>query len=154
MEISDESKIDILIAALEERYKSVHIIRERTQSIALWIVGALLTISVALIGHPVSFTEYQKWTFTGVLLVIGVFVCYFLFRDQEKGFKNQQRTKVNLEKVLGLYKENFFGEDSGHLYLSEWASAGTKKGKGNFFSLYRTLILVSVLALLITIWYI
>ncbi len=34
-----KSKIDILLKALDERYKSIHIIRERVQTVSIWILG-------------------------------------------------------------------------------------------------------------------
>ncbi len=36
-------KTDILLKALDESYKSIHTIRERVQTVSIWILGFLIS---------------------------------------------------------------------------------------------------------------
>lgn len=56
----------------------------------------------------------------------------FYPKDLEKGFRNQFRVAIQLEKALELSEPGVLGLDEG-LLPPEWAEAGTKKGKGRFF---------------------
>lgn len=65
-------------------------------------------------------------------VIIGFSVLrFFYLSDLNKGFWNQQKVIIKLEKILGLYEDAFYSE-SGSIYPENWAVTGGKEGPGNF----------------------
>lgn len=131
--INTEQKVSILVSALEERYHSLHVIRERVQNVGVWSLGLLLTASGWLIQSETSFTLHQK-----TLLLLGVLVSFYVLRfryleDLQKGFKNQQRIVARLEKTLGLFTSGFFDAEEEPIYPKSWEDTGKGEGDGKFF---------------------
>ena len=56
----NENQIGILISQLEERYRSIHIIRERAQNISLWVLGIFATAAGWLIQSKVELNNSKK----------------------------------------------------------------------------------------------
>lgn len=132
-EITPDKKADILISALEERYGSIHKIRERVQGVSLWALGLLAAAAGWLIQSRIHFHLTEA-----VLIGGGVCLAYWVlrhhyFRDLEIGFKKQMQTAARLEKMLHLYTPGYFSDDTETAYPVEWAQAGTSNGKGNYF---------------------
>lgn len=128
-----EQKVSILLAALEERYKSIHTIRERVQSTGVWALGLLVAASGTLfqseINLPLPITIFCV---IGVLFSLGVLRFMYL-ENLERGFNKQLRVAVRLEKALGLFSVGIFDNEDTSVYPDEWKNAGSGKGAGKFF---------------------
>lgn len=57
------AKTTILLSALQERYNSMHIIRDRTHTTSIWLLWILLWISGWIIQEKISFLCYEKISF-------------------------------------------------------------------------------------------
>jgi hypothetical protein len=148
--LSSEQKIEILLKALEERYKSIHIIRQRVQNMCIWTLGLFVTAAGWLMQSPKELAVKEKIIFTLIILITIMVIRAFYLNDLEKGFKTQQQIQARIENVLGLCKSGIFSKDS--IYPESWKKAGTDEGKGKFFSHNYLLIYLGTLFLLISIW--
>ncbi len=131
--IDENSKINILLSALQERYNAQHIIRKRVQETGIWILG-ILTVASGWVITNSYFINIKN----GIIFIIFSILCYVVVKyhylsDLNKGFKGQQRITSKIEKQLGFYDKDFFGTDSGSLYPEIWLNSGTEKGEGKFF---------------------
>ncbi|OHA16499.1 MAG: hypothetical protein A3C79_02680 [Candidatus Taylorbacteria bacterium RIFCSPHIGHO2_02_FULL_45_28] len=133
MEMNEQQKIDTILIALQERYTSVHAIRERVQTVSLWILGLLLAASGWLFQAGIYFNCKQKIILTIFSLVIWFVLNRFYFSDLEKGFNSQRRTLAKIEDSLGFYKKSYFSNSEDSLYPQEWKNSGQKNSEGNFF---------------------
>jgi hypothetical protein len=148
--LSSEQKIEILLKALEERYKSIHIIRQRVQNMCIWTLGLFVTAAGWLMQSPKELAVKEKIIFTLIILITIMVIRAFYLNDLEKGFKTQQQIQARIENVLGLCKSGVFSKDS--IYPESWKEAGTENGKGKFFFHNYLLIYLGTLLLLISIW--
>lgn len=131
MKINDEEKPNILIEVLKERYKALHIIRQRVQNISLWSLGLLIVASGWIVGLNEPLVKQEKYLIIFTVIVGFSVLRFFYLSDLNKGFRNQQKVVVKLEKILGLYKDAFYSE-SGSIYPENWSGTGGKGGPGNF----------------------
>ncbi len=133
--ISDKEKVDILVSALEERYRSIHIIRDRVQNICVWALGLLLGTGAWLLQAEIILSDEQK-----ILIIVAVVVSFVVLRfnyleDLKKGFANQQLSAARIEKTLGLFTPRFFDTNTEEsIYPKSWEKAGEKGYEGKFFS--------------------
>jgi len=149
--LNNEQKLQVLLHALEERYKSIHIIRERVQNISLWILGLFVTAGGWLLQSATVMTERDKWFFTlAIVISVGILRVFYL-ADLQKGFKVQQRIQAKIEDELGLCSPGVYSQES--IYPKTWSHAGTKKGRGNFFFHNYILIYLATSILVICIWF-
>jgi hypothetical protein len=127
-------KTNVLLAALNERYEALRIIRARVQDVSLWTMGILFGASGWIIASRQQFSWGTKIAFLVVLAVaLGVVRCCYL-ADLANGFRTQQRVAAKIEEALGLFAPDFFGETgTGSVYPKEWARTGSTRGKGKFF---------------------
>jgi hypothetical protein len=151
MEIESDKKVDILISALEERYSSVHRIRDRVQSIGIWAIGLLLGAGGWILQSGITYTSGQKF-----LVLLGVVAAFVVLRfvylaDLQKGFRTQQSVVVRLEKALGLFTPDVFDKTSEPIYPKKWEHAGSHEGSGKFFVATYTLLYVGVAFLILVI---
>jgi len=58
--MTDDKKTEVLLMALGERYKSIHIIRDRVQSLGIWALGILLAASAFHIQSGIVFNKIDK----------------------------------------------------------------------------------------------
>ena len=143
MDVNVQQKIEILLVVLQERYNSLHIIRERVQSISLWILGILLSASGWLFQADIYITYEQKILYTTLLLGIWYILKKLYFSDLEKGFNNQRQILAKIEDSLGLYKKSYYNNSEDTLYHKEWRHSGEKGSEGRFFQNTYNLIAVS-----------
>jgi hypothetical protein len=148
--LSNEQKIEILLKALEERYKSIHIIRQRVQNICIWTLGLFITAAGWLMQSPKELGVKERILFSLIILITIIVVRAFYLNDLEKGFKTQQQIQARIENVLGLCKSGVFSKDP--IYPESWQKAGTSAGKGKFFVHNYLLIYLGTLLLLVSIW--
>lgn len=129
----NDKKIEILISALEERYKSIHNIRERVQNTGIWILGILGGIGGWLIQSGIYLGFLNK-----IFYLLALFATYHIIRfhyleDLNRGFKGQQRVASKIEKALNLFTPKFFSDEDNSIYPNSWEKAGTEDGDGKFF---------------------
>lgn len=134
MKLDDGKKVDVLLAALTERYQALRTLRERVQSIGIWALGLLVGAGGWLIQTEEDLTCPER----GIALlglVGGVAVLRWMYlADLQKGFTAQQRTAAKLEAALGLYDVGVFDRTDAPIYPLAWAKAGEEKGSGRFFA--------------------
>ena len=132
--ITEDKKVEILLAALDERYKAIHAIRDRVQNVGLWSLGLLLGAGGWIIQSDLRLTCFEK-----AVYLVGAILAFLVLRfsyleDLERGFQRQQKATVRIEKALKLYETNFFDDSENSIYPPEWEHAGTEKGAGKFFN--------------------
>lgn len=133
MTLEDAQKVQVLVAALQERYQAMRTIRDRVQSIGIWALGLLTAAGGWVIQTDETLTRHDRMFFAlGVIGALGVLRLIYL-ADLEKGFNAQQRTAARLEAALGFYEAGALAEGSTPLYPASWADAGKEEGKGRFF---------------------
>lgn len=106
MEAKEKSKKlsnEILLSQLQERYHSMHLMRERIQTLSLRILWILLWVSWWLTQNKLSFNCCEKTMAILIACVLfWIFIEYFL--DLKSGFDKQLKTAQKIESELWLYK--------------------------------------------------
>lgn len=149
--LNNDQKVDVLLKALEERYKALHIIRERVQNVCLWTLGLFITAGGWLLQAKAVPSCSEKIMFTIIIVVVvGVLRALYL-SDLEKGFRAQQKVQAKIEETLGLCKPGIFRVDE--IYPQEWAQAGGAASKGKFFLHNYILIYVGTAILIACLWF-
>lgn len=148
-QITPENKLQILLAAVEERYKSIHIMRDRVYKISIWTIGAFLVV-VGWVAKAGSDFSCLSSAFITVAVVLSSGCVYLYIRDIEKGFKSNFKTLVKVEKLLGFYSSKFFDDAEESLYPKEWSK--TKDRPGNFFIYSYLMLLVGAIILVGEVW--
>jgi len=148
---SHSDKKDILIAALEERYEAMRVIRQRVQGVSVWALGLMVAAAGWLIQTDVFISSEQK-----LLYILGLSLAFWVLRfkyfdDLQKGFLKQLHVAARLEKALGFYSSGEFNDSKEPIYPKEWEHAGGKNGRGNFFSSTYLLLYVGVAILVVAI---
>lgn len=149
--LNNKQKIDILLKALEERYKAIHIIRERIQTICLWSLGILITAAGWLIQSNITLILEQKVLYSVFILVTFFVVRFYYLGDMHKGFKNQLQVAARIETALQFYNIGTFDSVNTSIYPKEWEKSGDKV-KGNFFNANIHLLDLGTLLLVIAVW--
>ena len=91
--MQNEKKIDILLAALGERYGAVRAIRERVQTVGLAVIGLQFGSGGWIIQSGKHFTCPEKLLATfGLIAAIAVLRLSFLANLQQ-GFRKQQQDR-------------------------------------------------------------
>jgi hypothetical protein len=151
LNLTNDQKLEVLRQALDERCKSIHTIRERVQSISIWILGLFVTAGGWLLQSDKTLACREQIFFSAIILISVIFLHIFYLGDLEKGFKTQQRIQAKIEDTLGLCSPGTYSQDS--IYPKEWAKAGTKDSKGNFFFHNYVLIYFATAILLTCVWF-
>jgi hypothetical protein len=116
---------------LDRRYEGIEKIRERVYNISIWTLGIFLGAAGLIVQGNVQL-DWPAKIFLAVAEAFALVAILFYIKDLERGFRNQFQVVVQIEQILGLGKQGFFAPEE-ELYPSEWAQAGTKLGKGQFF---------------------
>lgn len=143
MEISEEKKLEILLAQLQERYQAMHNMRDRSMQFALWILGLGLGLAWLIINEA-ALTRLQQWVITCLLVLLGVATFWFVY-SIARGFETHRQIIVRLETVLKLYEQDFY-----HAHESILPNKFSKK-KTKWTDHFKTLyvIIISVFVALI-----
>ena len=107
MNLSDEKRVDILISQLNERYGALHKMRDRSMHFTIWILGLGLALAWLLISE-VTLSSWQPFVVTFFLVVFG-FCSVVYLRAIQRGFNKNRDIVIRLERLLGLYDEDFYG---------------------------------------------
>jgi hypothetical protein len=144
---------EILLEALSERYRSLAVIRDRVQAVALWVLGLLAAASGwIIVEHPLLSCE-RRVSFSLMVIVIFLLLRLIYFRDLQRGFVTQQRVAVRIETELGLYGPELNKSGQGEsIYPESWQKAGNTDGGGRFFKTNSLLLLAGVILFLVVLW--
>lgn len=142
MKIQEDQKVNILMNALDERYKSIHIIRERVQTVSIWILGILIGASGWLFQSNICFSLYHKLFSVILLFIVWATLRWFYFNDLKKGFSTQMRVATKIEDSLGLFDEKIYTESEDSIYPKSWKKSGQKGCEGKFFDNAYSLLIV------------
>ncbi len=147
MQITDDKKVEILLTLWREKHEAAHKMRERSQSFALWVLGAGLTLGwILLNGSP--WPLGKNIALTAMIFVLWKTASGFI-KCIEKGFDNNKDVMVKAEEALGFYaKDMYFQGDS--LLPQDYKTACCKE-TSHFCSLSKWLNVVAVL-LAVIIW--
>ena len=94
---------ELLMFQLKERYESMHVLRDRIQSICLRILLILLWISWWLTQWKLEFSCCEKCA-TIILLIVCMLLFYFYFENLKIGWLSQHNLAIQLEQRLGLFE--------------------------------------------------
>jgi hypothetical protein len=119
---------NVILTALEERYSSLRIIRERIQSVTLWVLGMLLAASGFLFQSDIQLKYEEKLPLLITLLITYFILKTYYFDDLAKGFYSQRKVASNIEGLLGLYDNIPTGNGKKSVYPKEWKNSQS----GNF----------------------
>lgn len=144
MMLNDEQKVAVLLAALAERYHAMRTIRERVQSIGLWVLGLLAAAGGWLIQSKTELSDNERWIGIVGLAAALLALRFWYLADLQKGFAGQQRVAATIERALGLFEPGALGLIDAAIYPASWNDAGRKDGKGRFFSSSYALLYVGV----------
>lgn len=149
MTLDDGQKVQVLIAALQERYQAMRTIRDRVQSIGIWALGLLIGAGGWVTQTDETLTRPDRIFFAlGVVGAVGVLRVVYL-ADLEKGFSGQQRAAARLEAALGFYEAGAFDRSEIPIYPAKWADAGKDAGRGRFFPSSYALLYVGTMFILL-----
>jgi hypothetical protein len=149
VDIGEKDKVQILLRLLERRYEGIEKIRERVYSISIWTLGIFLGAAGLIVQGNIQLSLAAK-IFLVIAEALALVAILFYVRDLERGFRNQFRVAVRMEKVLGFGEPGFFGPDQ-QIYPEEWAKAGTKQSRGRFFRNTYLLLFLGAAILLVAI---
>jgi hypothetical protein len=146
--LDKDKNIPVLISALEERYRSIHTIRDRVQNIGIWSLGIMLSAGGFIFQSDITMNLSQKSIF-----IIGLVIAFWVLRfeyleDLHKGFKAQQKVAARIENILGFFESGVFDKETTSVYPEGWINAGKEKGGGKFFSKTYLLIVTGTLFLI------
>lgn len=146
MDISEEKKLEILLAQLQERYEALHKMRDRSMQFVLWILGLGLGMAWLLISEIVLIS-IQRCVLTLLLLFMGVAVGLFIYA-MENGFKANRQIMIRIEKALKLYEKGYYGI-SESILPAEFSSQKIR-WSGHFQTLYALIFIVFLLLIFLT----
>ena len=146
IQLSEDQKLQVLLAELQERYNASHKIRERSIKFTLWISGMAIGLGWLLISQKVLVLP-QRIALT--LLVLALFggTLYFLM-GLRRGFQKNREAMIRSERALGMYDSGVYLADC--TLLPEEYSHTKRKWSEHFHTLYVWLILVAVSLLILT----
>lgn len=149
--LTNSEKITLLTFTLKERYESIHKIRERVQSMGIYILGILGGVGSWLIQSDTSLSFFQKEVYVIALLLAFIVLRFYYFEDLERGFKGQLITAARIEKMLGYFTPNFINGLEETVHDPKWAKAGTNGGSGAFFKTTYKLLYIGFSFILVTV---
>ena len=146
MKISEEKKIDVLLAQLRERYDALHKMRDRSMQFVLWILGLGLGMAWLLINEAVL-TCAQKCAITVLLLVLGIVTFLFVYAIG-RGFQANREIMIRTETTLELYEKDCYGISES--ILPTKFSCQKIGWTGHFNTLYGLIIIVFLTLIFLT----
>jgi len=146
MELIEDQKLKILLAALQERYNASHKIRERSIQFTLWISGMAIGLGWLLISQK-ALVFSQRVALTLLILALFAGTIYFL-TGLRRGFRKNREAMINCERALGMHDSGVYLAD-GALLPAEY-SLTNRRWSEHFHTLYVWLILMAVSLLILT----
>ena len=146
MNISEEKKLEVLLAQLRDRYDALHKMRSRSMQFVLWILGLGLGMAWLLINETVL-TYAQRCAITVLLLVLCIVTFLFVYAIG-RGFKTNRQVMIRIEKALKLYEKDCYGMSES--ILPAQFSCQKIGWTGHFNTLYGLIIIVFLTLILLT----
>ncbi len=140
LEIPSEESLHL---ALQERYASIHNLRDRIQSITLWLLWILLWVSGWIIQSKMHFKCSEKIFFL-ITIFITMSIFYLYFEDLKKGVISQFNIASKIEEKLWFFE----GEQA--LYSLNWKK---EKNKRPFLKFHYIMLLFWFIVLIVSILY-
>jgi len=147
MKISEDKKLDVLLAQMKERYESLHKMRDRSMQFVLWILGLSLGMAWLLISETILMLT-QKIFVTILISVLGIVTFLFVYAIG-RGFKKNRKIVISIEKTLKLYEKDSYGICG--TILPERFSC-IKSGWAGHFNILYGIITIVFLTLVLLIW--
>lgn len=147
MKLSDEQKTQVVISALEERYKAAHNMRERSMRFTLWLSGLAIPIGWLLIEKQKLILSQKLALALFILALFGGTIWFLL--GLQRGFQKNREVMIRCEKALGLHQTGDYLADR-PLLSSEYGSSRRKWS--DHFSTLSVWLLTVALSLFILIW--
>lgn len=146
MRLSENQKIQVLLAELQERYNASHRIRERSIRFTLWISGMAIGLGWLLITQKTLMFS-QRIALTLLILALFAGTLYFIM-GLKRGFRKNRESMINTERALGMYDPGTYLEEIS--LLPEEYSQLKGRWSNHFHTLYGWLILVTIAMLILT----
>lgn len=117
--LTDDQKVQALLAELNERYNAGHKMRERSTQFALWISGMAIALA-ALVVWKRDLVLSERISLTALTIVLAGGTLYFI-AALRRGFDKNREAMVNVERALRMHEAG--------VYLSEGALLPAEYGK-------------------------
>lgn len=147
MDWSEDEKLKILLAGLQERYHASHRIRERSMQFMLWISGIAVGLCWILISQK-ALSPTQQIVLSVLIVILFGGVLHFTLALR-KGFENNRKVMIKFETILGLHTPGLFLSD-GPLLPAEYCQT-KRRWSDHFCTVCGWLVLVAM-ALLVLTW--
>ena len=146
MHLTEDQKLQVLLAELQERYTASHKMRERSIQFTLWISGMAIGLGWLLISQT-DLGLSQRVALT--LLIAALFggTLYFML-GLLRGFRKNREAMIRSERALGMYDSGVYLADTS-LLPAEY-SRTKRKWSDHFCTLCVWLILVAVSLFILT----
>ncbi|MBI5134387.1 MAG: hypothetical protein HZA81_03320 [Candidatus Taylorbacteria bacterium] len=148
--LSEAEKVQVLLRALDERYKAMHTVRERAQSVAIWGLGVLIVASGWIVQRESLVGVDMRAAATALVLLALYVLKEHYIKDLDKTFQDQHKVAVRIEKILGLYERGAFAEEG--VYPEIWSLDSSEKRKRLFFYATYRLLYMGVFIFLAVLW--
>jgi len=147
MQLSEDQKLQVLLAELQERYNASHKIRARSIQFTLWISGMAIGLGWLLISQkPLVFSQRAALTLLIVALFAGT--VYFIL-GLRRGLRKNRKAMIRCERALGMHEPGIYLHDRS-LLPTEYSNI-KRKWSDHFTTLCVWLVLVAM-ALFILTW--
>lgn len=103
-----DSKVDVALAQLSERYTALHNMRDRSMQFTIWILGLGLALAWLLLNE-IALTTLQKLVLLIILIAIP-YASYLFLRGISIGFDNNLAVARRLERALLLLEPGAYLE--------------------------------------------
>lgn len=145
--LTEEQRIQILVAQLNERYQAWHQMRDRSTQFTLWILGLAVAASWRFLQEP-SGDMLQKAAATILVLLLG-YAAFFFLKSLSAGLRTNREVLIKTETALGLHSSGAILHDT--IILPPKYKALRRRPSAHFCTLY-LLLLVTSIYLLSAIW--
>ena len=98
---TEDQRIQILIAQMNERYQAWHHLRDRSTQFTLWILGLAVASSWWLL-QDASDNMSQKIAVTALIIILGGTAFYFL-KSLAGGVRKNREVLIKIETALGVH---------------------------------------------------
>ncbi len=147
--LDDESKLNVLLTILNERYSASHKMRERSTRFALWILGFLIAAGSWLILNDNDIVLGDKAKLTVVTVIVAYF-SYQYITDIKRGFDRNWQVIVTIEDALGCFEEGSL-IDGRQLYPEKYKHPVHSGLRGHFGTTI-SLLVVAFVVLELLLW--
>jgi hypothetical protein len=147
VDLTDDHRVQVLLAQMNERYSAWHQMRSRSMEFTLWILGLSVAASWNLIQEPCHLLP-QRIAATVFVIALGGAAAYFLL-SLARGVRTNREALINVETALGAHGQGIFLRHKS--VLPPEYKDSKPRASAHFFTLY-ALLLTTAVYLLAAIW--